>query len=148
MNGEKTSQIRWLLIFWLFVLSAVAFLDRVNISIAGTLLASDFHLVLGSSARSTAVATVVLAAGAGSLYLSQSSFWSVTADIGGASSGSVSGLMNMGNQLGGALTLSLTPWIARHLGWKVPFFVPAALCLCGGIGLAIRRPAKSVGLRE
>src|SRR5262249_384880 len=39
----KTSRIRWLLVFWLFVLSAVAFLDRVNISIAGTLLANDYH---------------------------------------------------------------------------------------------------------
>src|SRR5690349_14450763 len=44
LNGEKTSQIRWLLILWLFVLSAVAYLDRVNISIAGSLLASDYHL--------------------------------------------------------------------------------------------------------
>jgi len=39
-----------LLIFWLFVLSAVAYLDRVNISIAGTLLASEFHLPKFSSA--------------------------------------------------------------------------------------------------
>jgi ACS family glucarate transporter-like MFS transporter len=39
--------------------------------------------------------------------------------------------MNMGNQVGGAVTLLLTPWIAKHLGWKVPFFVAAALCLCG-----------------
>jgi len=37
---EKTSQIRWLLIFWLFVLSAVALSRRVNISIAGGLLAT------------------------------------------------------------------------------------------------------------
>ena len=44
MTAEKTSQIRWVLIFWLFVLSAVAYLDRVNISIAGTLLKSEFHL--------------------------------------------------------------------------------------------------------
>ena len=33
-----------MLIFWLFVLSAVAYLDRVNISIAGSLLADEFHL--------------------------------------------------------------------------------------------------------
>jgi len=44
LTVERTSRIRWLLIFWLFVLSAVAYLDRVNISIAGTLLASEFHL--------------------------------------------------------------------------------------------------------
>src|SRR5215471_7288037 len=44
LSAAKTSPVRWLLIFWLFVLSAVAYLDRVNISIAGSLLASDYHL--------------------------------------------------------------------------------------------------------
>jgi len=43
---------------------------------------------------------VVLACGAGAVYLVQSSFWWVTADIGGASAGSVSGIMNMGGQIG------------------------------------------------
>ena len=44
MTGSSTSHVRWFLIFWLFVLSAVAFLDRVNISIAGSSIASDYHL--------------------------------------------------------------------------------------------------------
>src|SRR2546429_5302836 len=35
-----------------------------------------------------------------SLYLSQSSFWSVSSEIAGTSAGSVSGEMNMGNQIG------------------------------------------------
>src|SRR5256885_8575390 len=38
------SHVRWNLIFWLFLLSGVAFLDRVNISIAGGSLASAYHL--------------------------------------------------------------------------------------------------------
>ena len=36
MTGSGTSHVRWFLVSWLFVLSAVAFLDRVNISIAGS----------------------------------------------------------------------------------------------------------------
>ncbi len=70
---------------------------------------------LTSSKRAARLASVVLAGGAGALYLSQSSFWSVTADLGGASSGSVSGFMNMGAQVGAALTATLTPWIARPI---------------------------------
>src|SRR4029077_13246250 len=41
-------------------------------------------LVIGSQAQNTRLAVLVLAGGAGALYLSQSSFWSVTAEIGGA----------------------------------------------------------------
>ena len=44
MTDARTSHVRWFLIFWLFVLSAVAFLDRVNISIAGSSIASEYHL--------------------------------------------------------------------------------------------------------
>ena len=103
---------------------------RCGVAVFAMILAAIF-LVLGSSAENARVAVVVLAGGAGALYLSQSSFWSVSADIGGASSGSVSGFMNMGNQFGGMITASLTPWIASRLGWKAPFFVAAALCLGG-----------------
>src|SRR5690348_8768304 len=35
MTDGKPSYVRWILVFWIFVLSAVAFLDRVNISVAG-----------------------------------------------------------------------------------------------------------------
>jgi ACS family glucarate transporter-like MFS transporter len=55
----------------------------------------------------------------------------VTADIAGSSSGSVSGFMNMGAQIGGMVTASLTPAIASHFGWTASFLVAAALCLMG-----------------
>lgn len=103
---------------------------RCGVAVFAMTLAAIF-LVYGSSATNARVAVFVLAGGAGALYLSQSSFWSVSADIGGASSGFVSGFMNMGNQFGGMITASLTPWIASRLGWKAPFFVAAALCLAG-----------------
>ncbi len=44
MTRSGASHVRWFLVFWLFVLSAVAFLDRVNISIAGSSIASEYHL--------------------------------------------------------------------------------------------------------
>ena len=46
MSSAKTSDsnVRWLLVFWLFVLSAVSYLDRVNISIAGGSIAEAYHL--------------------------------------------------------------------------------------------------------
>ena len=88
-------------------------------------------LVLGAEVHGARLASVVLAGGAGALYLAQSSYWSVTADMAGSSSGSVSGFMNMGGQIGGAVTASLTPAIASRFGWTAPFLVAAALCLLG-----------------
>src|SRR3989441_1532614 len=44
-TGEsKTTHVRWFLILWIFVLSAIAFLDRVNISIAGPSIAATYRL--------------------------------------------------------------------------------------------------------
>jgi MFS transporter, ACS family, glucarate transporter len=101
-------------------------------------------LLLGSRVASARLASVVLAGGAGALYLSQSSFWSVTADIGAASSGSVSGFMNMGAQLGGAVTASLTPAVAARYGWTSSFYVAAVLAALGALAWLIVNPDRSL----
>src|ERR1700730_4252904 len=44
MTGAGASRVRWFLVFWLFILSAVSYLDRVNISIAGGSIAESYHL--------------------------------------------------------------------------------------------------------
>jgi ACS family glucarate transporter-like MFS transporter len=111
-------------------------LAAIAIAVAGIFIA------FGSQVHSARLASVVLAVGAGALYLSQSSFWSVTADIAGASSGSVSGFMNMGNQMGAALTTSLTPWIAARFGWTTSFLVAAALCLVGAVSWLAVNPLR------
>jgi ACS family glucarate transporter-like MFS transporter len=94
---------------------------------------AGIFIACGSQVQGVRLASVVLAGGAGALYFSQSSFWSVTADIAGPSAGSVSGFMNMGGQIGGALTGSLTPWIAVRYGWTASFLVAAGLCLLGAL---------------
>ena len=105
---------------------------RCGVASAGMFLSAIF-LAMGSHASDARLASVVLAGGAGALYLSQSSFWSVSSEMAGASSGSVSGVMNMGNQIGGAITAQLTPVIAKHFGWGMPFSVAAALCALGAL---------------
>jgi MFS transporter, ACS family, glucarate transporter len=105
-------------------------------------------LATGSTVASTKLASFVLAGGAGALYFSQSSFWSVTADIAGRSSGSVSGVMNMGAQLGGAVTASLTPIIAKHFGWTASFWVAAALSLVGAFAWLLVDPSAVLAVPE
>ena len=114
---------------------------RCLFSLAVMLMAAAF-LASGAYVHSARLASIVLAGGAGSLYLSQSCYWSVTADIAGNSSGSVSGLMNMGGQIGGAVTASLTPAIAAAYGWTASFLVAATLCALGGLAWLLVDPER------
>ncbi len=102
-------------------------------------------IALGTQVQSAELASVVLAGGAGALYISQSSFWSVSADIGGKSAGLVSGIMNMGGQLGGTLTASLTPLIAKHFGWNTSFLVAAGFCAAGSLAWFLVHPEGRPG---
>jgi ACS family glucarate transporter-like MFS transporter len=105
-------------------------------------------IALGTQAKDAQLASVVLAGGAGALYLSQSSFWSVTADIAGPSAGKVSGCMNMIGQLGGAVTASLTPYLADRFGWTTSFLTAAALCAVGSLLWLVVDPAAVLACRE
>lgn len=118
-------------------------LGRCGIGAFGAALAAAF-LLFGSNVDSARFASVILAGGAGALYLAQSSFWSVSADIGSTFSGSVSGLMNMGAQLGGALTASLTPAIAARYGWTASFLVAAALSILGSLAWLAVDPNRTL----
>ncbi len=99
-------------------------------------------LVIGSRAGSAAAAGVILASGAGVLYIAQSGFWAVMADIAGEDVGVVSAIMNMGGQAGGACTASLTPLIAAHFGWEMSFVAAASIAACGGLLWLVINPRK------
>jgi ACS family glucarate transporter-like MFS transporter len=109
-------------------------LASVAVLVAGAFVAS------GALVADARIASIVLAGGAGALYVAQSSFWSVTADLAGNTSGSVSGFMNMGAQIGGAVTAQLTPWIADKFGWTTSFLVAAALCVIGSAAWLVVNP--------
>jgi len=50
----------------------------------------------------------------------------------------------MGGQLGGALTGSLTPWIAERYGWTASFMVAAGLCLLGAVSWLAVDPLRTL----
>ena len=115
------------------------------IALAGTAVL----LIAGSRAHATATASAVLACGAGCLYLSQSCYWSASADFGGQHSGVVSGVMNFACQIGGAVTASLTPFLASRFGWNTSFVAATSLALVGAIAWLLvdpdRRLASELG---
>jgi len=105
---------------------------------------SALFIALGTLVADARLASIVLAAGAGALYLSQSSFWSVTADIAGPSAGTVSGVMNMLGQFGGVVAPSLTPLIAAHFGWPAAFLVAAGLGVMGSLVWLAVNPERTL----
>ncbi len=109
-----------------------------------SLLLTAIFLVVGSQVHSPLLAGIILAGGAGALYLSQSSFWSVSVDIAGRSSGIFSSMVNTGGQIGGAVTASLTPWIAQSYGWTTSFAVAAVLSIVGAICWMTVHPEQSL----
>src|SRR5437899_3827775 len=118
-------------------------LGRCSIAVLGFILTATF-LVFGSAAHDARVASFVLAGGAGSLYLSQSSFWAVSADLGGKSSGSLSCFMILANQIGGMITVSLTPFLADRFGWNTGFYVAAAIAGLGAIAWLLVNPGLTL----
>jgi MFS transporter, ACS family, glucarate transporter len=121
---------------------------RCGVAAFGMALGAVF-LAAATQVASARLACVVLAGGAGALCLAQSAYWAVTADIAGRSAGAASGLVNMGAQIGGALTATLTPWIADRFGWTASFLVAAALCALGSLAwLAVDPHASLDASRE
>ena len=56
--------------------------------------------------------------------------------------------MNMGAQIGGAVTASLTPWIASRFGWTASFLVAAALCVLGALAWLLVDPSRALAVTE
>lgn len=109
---------------------------------AVSMLLTAVFLVIGSRVPDAFTAAVLLALGAGCLYFSLSSFWSVSTDLAGKNSGVFSSIINMSCQVGGALTASLTPWLALHFDWKMPFSVAASLVLLGALAWLLVHPER------
>ena len=56
--------------------------------------------------------------------------------------------MNMGCQIAGAVTSSLTPWLALHYGWNSAFVVAAALVFFGGMLWLLVDPLRPHGVPQ
>jgi ACS family glucarate transporter-like MFS transporter len=111
---------------------------------AVAMLFTAMFLVVGSRVHNSFAAAVVLALGAGSLYVSQSSFWSASSDIAGKNSGVFSAIVNMSCQVGAAITVSLTPWLAAHFNWRMPFTVAASMVFIGALAWFLVHPERPI----
>jgi ACS family glucarate transporter-like MFS transporter len=65
-------------------------------------------------------------------------------DIAGPSTGVFSSIINMGGQIGGAVTASLTPWIAQRYGWTTSFAIAAVLAIVSALCWLTVRPESPI----
>ena len=118
-------------------------IGRSAVAAISMVLAAVF-IATATQVSSARLASVILAGGAGARYLSQSSFFSVTAEIAGPCAGTVSGIMNMGGQIGATVTATLTPVLAERFGWTTSFVTAAVLCAAGGFAWLAVDPLRKL----
>ena len=90
-------------------------------------------IAAGAFADSEPLAIASLSVGAGCLYFAVGAYWASTSDLSKAHAGVLSGLMNTGANLGGAISPSLTPWMAAQWGWPVALAAAGAIALLGAV---------------
>lgn len=59
--------------------------------------------------------------------------WAITLDVGGEFAGSVSAVMNTMGNIGAAMAVAVTAWLASRFGWASAFMVIAALAALAGL---------------
>jgi sugar phosphate permease len=59
--------------------------------------------------------------------------WAIPLDIGGDCAGSVSSVMNMCGNIGGAISPAALAYLVKAYGWNVPFLVASSLCATAAV---------------
>lgn len=105
---------------------------RTVVGMAGMLLAG-VAIAIGSAVTSPLLAIAALSLGAGWLYFTVGAYWASTTDLSTVRAGTLSGVMNTGANIGGAISPSLTPWLAAEWGWPVALCIAAVIAALGGL---------------
>jgi len=103
---------------------------RVMAGMSGMVLAGC-AITIGGFADSAPLAIASLSLGAGCLYFAVGAYWASTTDMSKSYAGTLSGLMNTGANVGGAISPSLTPWIAAQWGWPTSIATAGFIALLG-----------------
>ena len=104
---------------------------------------SGILISIGAHTGSAVIAAISLAFATAFVLCVEGPFWAMMMNISGKESGKAGGIMNMGSNLGGFISPTLTPLIASYIGWENALHVAALLALiaaCLWLGI---KPGKS-----
>lgn len=90
-------------------------------------------IVVGAFSDSAGPAIASLSLGAGCLYFAVGAYWASTSDLSKTRAGALSGLMNTGANLGGAISPTLTPWLAAQWSWPMALATAGAVAMVGAV---------------
>ena len=107
-------------------------IGRCMLGIVGLVLGAGW-ICAGAAATHPLWAVVFLSLGAGSLFLGVPAYFATTIDLAKSHAGIAGGFMNMGGNLGGALSPTLTPLLAHHFGWDGALYASAGLAVTGAL---------------
>jgi sugar phosphate permease len=115
---------------WLLHKTGNTRFSRRSVAIVGMLGCAAF-IVLAALMEDAHAAVYCLTGAAFFLECTIGPSWSVPMDTAGKYSGTVSGMMNMAGNLGGALSPSVFGYLAQYGYWHAQFFIAAALLVLG-----------------
>jgi ACS family glucarate transporter-like MFS transporter len=122
-------------------------LGRCGIGCSGLLL-SGGAIFVGAAATDPYLAVLFLSLGGGALFFSSSAIFATVIDLVRAYAGTVTGFVNMGIHLGGAISPTLTPILAQRFGWESALYIAAALALLGALFWLGVNPERAIDLGE
>ncbi len=103
-------------------------------------------ILIGALVDQAYLAIGLLSLGAGFLYFSVGAYWSSTVDLSKRHAGALSGLMNMGANLGGSISPTMTPWLAEQFGWTVALGTGAVVACLGSMMWFNIRPGDGLAM--
>jgi ACS family glucarate transporter-like MFS transporter len=89
-------------------------------------------LMSGAMAQSPYVAVAALCLCVGFVEFTEGAFWASAIDVAGAHAGMAGGILNMGSNIGGAVSTALVPVLVRSLGWNHALQSGTAVAVVGG----------------
>jgi ACS family glucarate transporter-like MFS transporter len=120
---------------------------RCGLGTVGLLLGAGW-ICAGAAATEPLWAVVFLSLGAGSLFLGVPACFATTIDLTKTHAGIAGGFMNMGGNLGGALSPTLTPLLAHHFGWDGALYASAGLAVVGALFWLGVHPEREINFQE
>jgi len=120
---------------------------RCGLGFSCPLMASGL-IYFGAATPDPYLSVIFLSLGEGALFLGVAAYWATTIDLAKPYAGAVSGLMNMGGNLAGTVSPTLTPYLAQNFGWNSALYVAAALAFIGAFFWLGIHPEHEIDLGE